>query len=297
MGSVLLWRSREMLKAERTIADLEIGPTKYDYPVNYLLDGQQRLSSVCGALYWKGDDPDSQWNIDDNHFLKGRTAMSSLAHNRADAIFVMESGVSAWEDPEPVADWNKKTVSVVSGQLSAAVELLWLIIRSRPPSFERVLRLYLAPLAPAMTASQERRLMAQLKTDPPGFTETTIAIAGAHACVTSVLDDPSAVEAGFLSSYRSCALIEIKDTVRHNIDRLRNACSIITDLGSSGIAALLNEDQGLAVLRLLELESYTVIQLIGSPMVSQLAVQCLLEQGVQQCHDIRALPHELARLC
>jgi hypothetical protein len=57
------WRSREKLRAERTIADLEIGPTKYDYPVNYLLDGQQRLSSVCGALYWKGDDPNSQWNI------------------------------------------------------------------------------------------------------------------------------------------------------------------------------------------------------------------------------------------
>jgi hypothetical protein len=63
MGSVLLWRSRETLKAERTIADLEIGATQYDYPVNYLLDGQQRLSSVCGALYWKGEDPDSQWNI------------------------------------------------------------------------------------------------------------------------------------------------------------------------------------------------------------------------------------------
>jgi hypothetical protein len=57
IGSVLLWRSREKLKAERTIADLEIGLTKYDYPVNYLLDGQQRLSSACGALYWKGDDP------------------------------------------------------------------------------------------------------------------------------------------------------------------------------------------------------------------------------------------------
>lgn len=63
IGSVLLWRSRETLKAERTIADLKIGSTQYDYPVNYLLDGQQRLSSVCGAIYWKGGNPDSQWNI------------------------------------------------------------------------------------------------------------------------------------------------------------------------------------------------------------------------------------------
>lgn len=63
VGSVLLWRSREELKAERSIADLKIAQTKEDYPVNYLLDGQQRLSSVCGALFWKGDDPNSRWNL------------------------------------------------------------------------------------------------------------------------------------------------------------------------------------------------------------------------------------------
>lgn len=63
VGSVLLWRSRQELKSERAIADLNIAPTKEDYPVNYLLDGQQRLSSICGALYWKGSDPNSRWNI------------------------------------------------------------------------------------------------------------------------------------------------------------------------------------------------------------------------------------------
>src|SRR5262249_20399934 len=34
-----------------------------DYPVNYLLDGQQRLSAICGALHWKGSNPESRWNI------------------------------------------------------------------------------------------------------------------------------------------------------------------------------------------------------------------------------------------
>ena len=33
------------------------------YPVNYLLDGQQRLSTICGALYWQGNDPNSRWNL------------------------------------------------------------------------------------------------------------------------------------------------------------------------------------------------------------------------------------------
>jgi hypothetical protein len=28
-----------------------------------LLDGQQRLSTICGALYWKGKEADSRWNL------------------------------------------------------------------------------------------------------------------------------------------------------------------------------------------------------------------------------------------
>lgn len=64
VGSILLWQSRQELASERTIAGLKIADRKPDYPVNYLLDGQQRISTLCGALYWKPDnDPDSLWNI------------------------------------------------------------------------------------------------------------------------------------------------------------------------------------------------------------------------------------------
>jgi hypothetical protein len=63
IGSVLLWQSRQELRSENRIADLEITLPKPDYPVNYLLDGQQRLSTICGAMYWHGKDPSSNWNI------------------------------------------------------------------------------------------------------------------------------------------------------------------------------------------------------------------------------------------
>ncbi|MEV4919005.1 DUF262 domain-containing protein [Streptomyces tirandamycinicus] len=64
IGSILLWQSRQELASERTIGGLGIADRKPDYPVNYLLDGQQRLSTVCGALHWKPNgDPDSIWNI------------------------------------------------------------------------------------------------------------------------------------------------------------------------------------------------------------------------------------------
>jgi hypothetical protein len=63
IGSILLWQSRMELRSQNCIADLQIKLPKPDYPVNYLLDGQQRLSSICGAMYWRGGDPKSPWNI------------------------------------------------------------------------------------------------------------------------------------------------------------------------------------------------------------------------------------------
>ncbi|MDZ5076100.1 GmrSD restriction endonuclease domain-containing protein [Nesterenkonia sp. HG001] len=63
IGSMLLWQSRQELASERNIAGLEVATTKPDYPVNYLLDGQQRLSTICGALHWAPDSADSVWNL------------------------------------------------------------------------------------------------------------------------------------------------------------------------------------------------------------------------------------------
>lgn len=63
IGSILLWLTNEKLASERKIGDLEINDRPEEYPINYLLDGQQRLSTLCGALYWNGKNFKSQWNI------------------------------------------------------------------------------------------------------------------------------------------------------------------------------------------------------------------------------------------
>ncbi|MFF3444790.1 DUF262 domain-containing protein [Streptosporangium sp. NPDC002721] len=64
IGSVLLWESNQELASERAIADLEVGSLPRGHHVSYLLDGQQRLSTICGALNWEPDgDPKSPWNI------------------------------------------------------------------------------------------------------------------------------------------------------------------------------------------------------------------------------------------
>ncbi|WP_433287752.1 GmrSD restriction endonuclease domain-containing protein [Pseudonocardia sp. CA-142604] len=63
IGSFLLWQSKQELASERSIGDLKVSDRSPGYPVNYLLDGQQRLSTICGALYWVGDNPTSIWNL------------------------------------------------------------------------------------------------------------------------------------------------------------------------------------------------------------------------------------------
>jgi hypothetical protein len=47
------WQTTERLASERTIAGLEVEPQRQGYPVNYILDGQQRVATICGALHWR----------------------------------------------------------------------------------------------------------------------------------------------------------------------------------------------------------------------------------------------------
>lgn len=63
IGSLLLWNSSQRLKSERDIAGLKVSDEQTFYPTSYLLDGQQRLTTLCGALFWDGGAASSMWNI------------------------------------------------------------------------------------------------------------------------------------------------------------------------------------------------------------------------------------------
>lgn len=64
IGSLLLWNSSQRLTSEREIAGLPVqAATSSLYPTNYLLDGQQRLTTICGALFWEEDESSSIWRI------------------------------------------------------------------------------------------------------------------------------------------------------------------------------------------------------------------------------------------
>jgi len=50
IGSILLWRTGEKLNSTRNIAGYKIPTRDESYPVNYALDGQQRMASIYGVF-------------------------------------------------------------------------------------------------------------------------------------------------------------------------------------------------------------------------------------------------------
>jgi hypothetical protein len=54
IGSLLFWRTEQKLKSERNIQGFVLPPTPDKYPTNYVLDGQQRMTTIYGVLNYKG---------------------------------------------------------------------------------------------------------------------------------------------------------------------------------------------------------------------------------------------------
>jgi hypothetical protein len=50
VGSLLLWSTKERLQHERNVGGFKLPDTPEDYPVQYVLDGQQRLTTLYGVF-------------------------------------------------------------------------------------------------------------------------------------------------------------------------------------------------------------------------------------------------------
>ena len=151
IGSVLLWQTEKRLSSTRSIADLDITPPAAKYPVNYLLDGQQRLSVICGALYWHGDDPKSKWNLAYDlraqKFVHLETLDEPPLHQirlnkypDAASYFSQIFGISnsSLLDKKELEERAKKLFNRLKDYKIATVTLQEMDIRAVAPIFERI---------------------------------------------------------------------------------------------------------------------------------------------------------------
>lgn len=87
-GSLLIWRTNEKLRADRDLGPLELPAPRSGYPIDYVLDGQQRITSVFLTFQTKQLITESEeWK--DIYFdlavKDGAQENQFLALNRADA--------------------------------------------------------------------------------------------------------------------------------------------------------------------------------------------------------------------
>lgn len=62
-GSLLFWRTTNPLKTERKLGPYNLPIKDQDYPIDYVLDGQQRIISIFG-IFQNEIEPESEENID-----------------------------------------------------------------------------------------------------------------------------------------------------------------------------------------------------------------------------------------
>lgn len=63
IGTIFLWKTDEKLKSEKSLGQFHLPEPKKDYPVNYVLDGQQRLTSLF-SVFQTDLQPDENIQID-----------------------------------------------------------------------------------------------------------------------------------------------------------------------------------------------------------------------------------------
>lgn len=64
IGSLLFWRTRNKLKVERNLGPFELPNPRADYPIDYILDGQQRATSIFGVFQTQlsiGNSAEGDW--------------------------------------------------------------------------------------------------------------------------------------------------------------------------------------------------------------------------------------------
>jgi hypothetical protein len=66
IGSILLWETNYNLSAKRNVGGYRLPESKADYPINYVLDGQQRITSIFSVFSYglEYDNPDPNINLD-----------------------------------------------------------------------------------------------------------------------------------------------------------------------------------------------------------------------------------------
>jgi hypothetical protein len=62
VGTLLFWRTKQALQSERSLGPFTLPEVEPDYPIDYVLDGQQRLTSIYGSFLPDPMPEEAEWH-------------------------------------------------------------------------------------------------------------------------------------------------------------------------------------------------------------------------------------------
>lgn len=185
VGSVLLWRTIEKLRAERNIGDFSLPKTDEMTPTKYVLDGQQRLTVMYSSF---GADPSAEgftpyYNLEDERFEVSPNQRAvhhfplRLTYRTTD-LLNFRTALQTLQNHETLQKRLDALIGAITGYRIPVVELRDLTVAEVCPIFERInssgTKLSTFDLIAAATWTQEFDLSDQSSSiaeaiEPKGF--------------------------------------------------------------------------------------------------------------------------------
>lgn len=146
VGSLLLWRTTEKLKAERKIGDFKLPETDEMTPTKYVLDGQQRLTVIYAALgaslTEEGFNPYYDLRKQQFHhnppLLKGSHFFPLRLTYRTTELLNYRTDIQNEPDKDILQGRLDALISALTGYRVPVVELRDLTVEEVCPIFERI---------------------------------------------------------------------------------------------------------------------------------------------------------------
>lgn len=200
------------------------------------------------------------------------------------AVYVVQSGVVAWEDPEPISDWTCKTVTVCSSSATLLTALLKKVLSSEFLGRKSIFRCHLNAIPSPRNALQQRRLEVALRAAPPGFAEAVVAFGDTVAAAVAEASRVNDIELAYLSSYRQTLLVAAgREFASSTISEI--LIGLIPPLNGRAISSLRTGRGSFIVFRAFEEENQFAFQIVCDSVTSDCVAKVLDELGVGRSKD------------
>lgn len=194
-----------------------------------------------------------------------------------------------------IPDWRFKTVTLVCRRLTLIAELLRNLVEAPTHGMERFFRLALASMPSNSNAIQTRRLVSQLSASPPGFSETKLNVSDHSYRIMSELQDVRHLDIEYLTQYRQCVLIGAT-SAELAVDSFPIKWSDKSRFDGEGLLSLFTTDAICLVLRVLDMETHAVLQVIGRAKSCDEVANYFEDLQVRRIHDVRSIAVEIRQL-